>query len=146
MARAVGLLSRREYSRFELERRLRRGLGPDDDPAEVERVLDRLQRDGLLSDTRFATSLVRLRAPRYGDLRIARDLRERGVAPELAESALAAVDGTEARRALDAWARRFTALPTTADERGRQGRYLQARGFTMDTIVRVLAGKVPKPD
>lgn len=144
MARAVGLLSRREHSRVELGRKLRRSLTPDDDPAEIERVLDRLAAQDLLSDARFAASLVRQRGQRYGDLRLARDLRERGVDDAEADAALAAIDGTEAERALAAWARRFDALPTSADERGRQGRYLQARGFSMDAIVAVLAGKVSK--
>ncbi len=59
---------------------------------------------------------------------------------------MSVIDGTEAGRAQDAWARRFVALPTSAVERGRQGRYLQARGFSMDAISRVLAGKVEVDD
>lgn len=141
MARAVALLSRREHSRVELARKLRRHLEADD-PAELERVLDRLQQQGLLSDARFAAGFVRQRSSRYGDLRLSRDLRERGVPAAEADAAMATLDGTEAERALAAWSRRFDALPTDAAERGRQGRYLQARGFSIDVIVRVLAGKV----
>ncbi len=146
MARAVGLLAPRAHSRVELCRKLQRRLGPDDDPADIERVLDRLQEQNLLSDARFAAALVRQRSPRYGDLRLARDLRERGVASADADAAMAAIDGTEAGRARTAWARRFDALPTSADERGRQGRYLQTRGFSMDAIRQVLAGKVESTD
>ena len=146
MARAVGLLSRREHSRVQLERKLRQHVEPDDDASEVARVLDELERQKLLSDTRFAAALVRQRAPRYGDLRLARDLRDRGVGADDAGVALAAIAGSEAQRALAAWSRRFDALPTNADERGRQGRYLQTRGFSMDVITRVLAGKVEAPD
>ncbi len=142
LSRAIGLLSRREHSRVELSRKLRRALGPDDDPAEIDRVLDRLQAENLLSDARFAASLVRQRAQRYGDLRLARDLRDRGVPADEAGAAMAAVEGTEAERALAAWSRRFDALPTSADERGRQGRYLQNRGFSPEVIGRVLGGKV----
>ena len=146
MARAVDLLSRREHSRVELARKLARHLAPDDDPGEIERVLDQLQADQLLSDMRFAASLVRQRSQRYGDLRLARDLRERGVGAVDASAAMAQVAGTEAQRALAAWGRRFDALPTSADERGRQGRYLQTRGFSMDVITQVLAGKVDVAD
>jgi regulatory protein len=146
MARAVGLLSRREHSRVELDRKLRRHLGPDDDASEVGRVLDQLQRQDLLSDARFAAALVRQRSIRYGDLRLARDLHDRGVGEAEAGSAMAALAGSEPERALAAWSRRFDALPTNADERGRQGRYLQARGFSIDVIHRVLAGKVDPPD
>ena len=146
MARAIGLLARREHSRVELARKLQRHLGPDETLADIERVLDRLQQQDLLSDRRFAASLVRQRSSRYGDLRLTRDLRERGVPDADAEAALQGVQGTEARRAHETWARRFDTLPTSREERGRQGRYLQARGFTMDVIVQVLGGKVDPID
>jgi regulatory protein len=142
MSRAVGLLSRREHSRFELGRKLQRYLAPEESVADIERVLDQLAEEKLLSDPRFAASLVRQRSSRYGDLRLVRDLRDRGVAPVDADAAMKQVAGSEAQRALAAWSRRFDALPTSADERGRQGRFLQARGFSMDAIKRVLAGKV----
>ena len=142
MARAVGLLARREYSRVELARKLRRYLAPDDDASEIDRVLDRLKMQNLLSDARFAHALVGQRAERYGDLRVRRDLRDRGVAPADADAAMDQLRNTELARAHAVWTRRFAALPTNADERGRQGRYLQARGFTMHAITQVLAGKV----
>ena len=146
MARAVGLLARREHSRAELARKLQRYLEPDDDASDIDRVLDVLQAQNLLSDARFASALVGQRAPRYGDLRVRRDLRDRGVEPVEADAAMEKLRGTEAARAYAVWARRFAALPGNADERGRQGRYLQARGFSMDAIVQVLAGKAgPSP-
>ena len=142
MARAVGLLSRREHSRFELRRKLMRSLQPDENPADLDRVLDALETQRLLSDQRFASSLVRQRAARYGDLRLERDLRDRGVSDADADAAMTLVDGTEAERAYAAWSRRFDALPASAAERGRQGRFLQTRGFSMEAILQVLAGKV----
>jgi len=141
MSRAVALLSRREHGRTELARKLARHVEPDADPAEIERVLDTLEAQNLLSDERFAASLTRVRASRYGDLRVARDLRDRGVAAAATEGALQSLKGTEVARARAVWSRRFDALPANADERGRQGRYLQTRGFTMETIRAVLAGK-----
>ena len=142
MARAIALLARREHGRVELGRKLQRRLGPDESMADVERVLDRLAAQQLLSDARFAAALVRQRSVRYGDLRVAHDLRLRGVPAAEATAAMALVEGSEAQRALAVWARRFDALPTSAAERGRQGRFLQARGFSMTVITRILAGKV----
>jgi len=178
MARAVALLSRREHSRVELERKLRRVCearareagareagaveaeardagsldavalesvvvdSVADDPDEIGRVLDALEAQGLLSDARFAGVLVRQRSLRYGDRRLADDLRARGVDAAMADQALGMLRGTEAARAQAVWSRRFDALPTNADERGRQGRYLQNRGFSMDAIQRVLAGRI----
>ncbi len=143
MARAVALLARREHSRGELGRKLRRWLDPEQgvDADALERVLDELQRQDLLSDARFAGALVRQRAQRYGDRRVADDLRKRGVTASDATAALATLHGTETARAQAVWSRRFDALPTSADERGRQGRYLQMRGFSMEAIRAVLSGK-----
>lgn len=141
MSRAVGLLSRRDHGRVELGRKLSRYLAPDESKADIERVLDRLQEQNLLSDARFAAGVVRQRSTRYGDLRLVRDLRERGVGVAEADAAMASVAGTELQRALDTWSRRFDTLPADAAERGRQGRYLQNRGFSMDVIVRVLSGR-----
>lgn len=146
MARAVALLARREHARVELARKLARYREESDDPDEIDRVLDALEAQGLLSDARYAASLVRSRAARYGDRRVARDLHERGVDPTAASDALDVLRGTEERRALAVWARRFDALPRDAAERGRQGRYLEARGFAASVIHRVLAGKVASQD
>lgn len=153
MARAVALLARREHSRTELARKLARprpprpGVEPDPpgDPEEIVRVLDELERQNLLSDQRFASALVRHRAQRYGDLRVARDLRDRGIDGAEATRALDGA-GDEAQRALAVWSRRYTVLPTDAAERAKQGRYLQARGFSMETIRLVLAGRVTRDD
>lgn len=141
MARAIGLLARREHSRVELARKLQRHLEPDDDASEIGSVLDTLQAQNLLSDARFASALVGQRAARYGDMRVRRDLRDRGVESACADVAMEKLRGTELARAHAVWARRFDVLPANADERGRQGRYLQTRGFSMHAITRVLAGK-----
>ena len=141
MARAVGLLARREHSRVELARKLQRYLEPDDDASEVDRVLDALQAQNLLSDARFANALVGQRSERYGDMRVRRDLRDRGVEAGCADAAMEKLRGTELARAHAVWAKRFDVLPANADERGRQGRYLQTRGFSMHAITQVLAGK-----
>jgi regulatory protein len=140
LQRAVALLARREHSRAELARKLRRLLDEGDDPALIDRVLDDLQRRDLLSDQRFAQSLVRARGQRYGDARLKADLKARGASPQATADALAAVRGSELQRAHVLWLRRFGNVPVTAQERGRQGRFLQARGFSSEVIRKVLAG------
>ena len=144
-ARAVAILARREHSRAELAAKLRRGLSEEDDPAEVDAVLDRLEADKLLSDERYAGVLARTRGARFGDARIRFDLKSSGVKAETAERALDALKGTELERARSVWSRRFGSLPQSAEERGKQGRFLQARGFSSETIRKVLQG-VPGED
>jgi regulatory protein len=140
LSRAVALLARREHSRAELARKLKRHAAEHADPAELERVLDDLERSKLLSDDRYAAALTSSRSQRYGDARLKFDLRNSGVRGDVASAALASVKGTELSRARALWQRRFGALPADAAERGRQGRFLQARGFSSETIQRVLRG------
>ena len=139
LARAVRLLARRDHSRAELEAKLRRSMAQGED-AELDAVLERLERDKLLSDERFARALTRARASRFGDARIRHELKRSGVAGPLADGAVATLQGTEIERAQALWTRRFGSLPRDQAERGRQARFLQARGFSIDTIRRLLRG------
>jgi regulatory protein len=139
-ARAVALLARREHSRAELAAKLKRKLGPTDDVAELERVLDALARDRLLCDERYAGMLSRTRAARHGDARIRHELKSAGVDAETIGRAVAVLKGTELERARALWSRRFKELPGSAQERGRQARFLQARGFSSETIRKILRG------
>jgi regulatory protein len=140
LQRAVALLAQREHSREELARKLLRRLPEGRDRADVNAVLDELQRRDLLSETRYAEAVVRTRSARYGDARLAQELTSRGVNAETARSALATLEGSEFRRARAVWARRFGALPASLEQRARQTRFLQSRGFNTDVIRRVLAG------
>ncbi|HYM48123.1 MAG TPA: recombination regulator RecX [Burkholderiaceae bacterium] len=141
LSRAIALLARRDHSRAELSRKLARHLGEGDDPAELVRVLDELDRNQLLSDERFAAAVVRSRSQRFGDARIRHDLRRYGVADEVSAVTLATLGGSEVSRAHAVRAKRFTALPTSAAERAKQARFLQSRGFSLHSILRVLRGE-----
>lgn len=130
---AVGLLARREHSRGELRRKLdQRSFEAGD----IERALDGLERERLLSDERFAEQFVRERFERgSGPLKIRAELRRRGVADELASAALTGYDDEWRRRVCEVRRKRFgDGPPTDYRERARQARFLQARGFDIDQI------------
>jgi regulatory protein len=137
LQRAVAALSRREHSRAELARKLRR-FASADDPAEVDRVLDGLQSGGLLSEERFVASFVRTRAARFGSARIAQEMKQHRVGGELARDSLAGLKASELERATALWQRRFGAAPASPEERHRQMRFLAARGFSTDVVLKVL--------
>ena len=134
-AQAIRLLARREYARAELEARL---VGAGADLAEVRNTLDDLRAQGLLSDQRFARAVVNQKAGRYSRRSIAGGLKAKGVAPSEIDDALreADLDDDAALRAL--WQRRFGQLPTDDREKARQVRYLQARGFSLSAILKLL--------
>ncbi len=144
LARAITLLARREHSRAELARKLMRRLDEGQDRADVDAVLDELQRRRLLSDERFAASLVRTRAPRHGEARLKLELKSRGVPDPIAAAVLGSLHagggGSELDRAHAVRSRRFGSAPRSLAERARQARFLQARGFSAEVIGKVLRG------
>lgn len=133
--RAIALLARREYARAELAARL---LATGATREEVEPVLDEIERLGYLSDARYAAVVVRSRAGSHARRAIAQSLRERGVAKEVANEALAAIDPDEFEHAKALWQRRFGTAPADDREKARQLRFLVARGFPASVAFRVL--------
>ncbi|MCB1888284.1 MAG: recombination regulator RecX [Rhodocyclaceae bacterium] len=140
--RALRLLAQRDHSRAELVRKLA-SLGT---PEEIEAVLDRMTELDLQSDRRFAEQLVRSKASRFGAARLRHELRQRGIADELGDAALASElpDG-EFARARTVWQGRFGHLPADARDWARQARFLQYRGFSADVIRQILKGTDHEP-
>ena len=134
--RALRLLSMREHSRVELERKL---AGHADGPEQLQKVLDELQAKDFLSDERFVESVLNRRSPKLGAGRIRQELHGKGLDSELVGAALDSLKGTEVERAREVWKRQFDGPPQDAAERGRQTRFLAARGFGGEVIRRVLS-------
>jgi regulatory protein len=155
--RALQWLAQREYSRTELRQRLLRVAlprtppgAPDDEPADeagaqarVDELLDWLQAHRYLSDERFVESRVHARSARYGNLRIRQELAQHRLA--LSPDAEQVLKDNELARAREVWARRFEAPPQSVAERARQVRFLTGRGFSADTVRRVLREGAPHP-
>jgi regulatory protein len=139
--RALRLLAQREHARAELKRKLApHAEASGHSEAQLEALLDDLVARRLLSDARYAEMRVSVRGSRYGNARLAQELKQTGVAPEEAAAALVEA-GDELARARSVWIRKFSALPTEASERAKQIRFLMSRGFSSDTIRRVLRGE-----
>ena len=134
--RALQYLTRREYSRAELRSKL---AGQAESEPALDQVLDTLQNERFLSDERFARQRVLARSTRYGDGRLRQELRQRGVSDEDIDAALPEA-GDEASRCQAIWAKKFGRPPESAQERAKQIRFLQYRGFSMSTIQQTLRG------
>lgn len=137
-ARAIGYLSRREHSRLELQRKLARYC---EDPDEIARVLDELERGNWQSDLRFAESYVQRTAARQGTARIMQTLGQHHLPDEALQDLRVQLHDTEAERAREVWARKFGHLPADPREYARQYRFLAARGFGSESIRRLLGGR-----
>jgi regulatory protein len=130
-ALAVALLARRDFASNELREKLdAKGFAP----AATAVVIVDLMRTGLLNDERYAQNYVAYHAGRgQGPVRIAAELRRKGVPGALVEVALA--EGPDwAALARRVRAARFGASPSSWAEKARQARFLQYRGFSSDHI------------
>lgn len=147
--RALLLLAVRWRSREELRSRLlRAGFDPD----QVTEALAELEAAGLIDDERFAAELVRSHAGRLSGARAIRHaLRQRGVAPELVEAALAQA-GDEFDKAVELAHRRASrmrGLPPEVAARRLSGLLLR-RGYGHDVatsaVRAALTDHIPEPD
>ena len=139
--KALRALARRDYSRIELARKLsgrksREEAAPA--AAEIDALLDEFQASGWLSDERFAGGAARQRQGRYSQRYIVEDLKSRGVAGDTARDAVSALEQDDYATALALWRQRFGKPPADQKEKGRQVRFLQARGFALSVVFRVL--------
>jgi regulatory protein len=89
----------RPRSRRELQRRL---LAAGFDPEEVDAVLARLERVGLIDDRAFARQVAehQFGSRKAGNRAVAAVLREKGISSELVDEALDAATDGESERAL----------------------------------------------
>jgi regulatory protein len=133
--RALRLLSQREHSRAELERKLAKY---EEEPGALGRALDELAAKDFISEARVVASVIHQRAPRLGAMRVRQELQAKGIAPDAIGEALAGLQASELARATAIWRRRFEAPPADARERARQTRFLLARGFAASVVGKVL--------
>ena len=134
--RALQLLTRRDYSRAELQKKL---AAHAESAEELASVLATLQGARPLPDHRYATQRVTARAGRYGDARLKQELRLKGVSDDDIAAALPE-GGDETERCLAVWQRKFGQPAQTPEERAKQMRFLQYRGFSSEAIRRALRG------
>ena len=133
--RALRLLSQREHSRAELERKL---AHHEEEAGSLARALDELAAKDFISEARVVQSVLHQRAPRLGAARVRQELQAKGIAADAVAEAVSSLQATELERARALWQRRFDAPPSDAKERARQARFLLARGFAGATVAKVL--------
>ena len=136
----MALLARRDFTSQELRAKLdAKGFAT----AATAAVIADLIRAGLLNDERYAQNYVAYHAGRgQGPVRIAAELRRRGLAADLIDGALAGGPewGALARKVCRA---KFGPQPPVSwAQRARQARFLQYRGFSSDHI-RAATGMEP---
>ena len=135
--RALRLLSGREHSRAELERKLK---PYEEEPGTLAKALDELQAKGFISEQRVVESVLNRRSAKLGTARIKQELQSKGLAPEAVLEAVDRLRATELERAREVWRKKFGVAPVDATERAKHMRFLAGRGFGGDAIRKVVGG------
>ena len=131
--RALRLLSAREHSRVELERK----LAPfDEPPGALAQVLDALVAKDFINEGRVVESVLHRRSAKLGASRIKHELQAKGLEPEAVAQAVSDLKASEPARAFEVWRKKFG----TPAERAKQVRFLASRGFGGEAIARVVSG------
>ena len=134
---ALKLLARRDYSRSEFISKLTSTeFGKDD----VEAAADWCHEQGFLNEARFVESASRRLGAKFGAKRVAYTLRQKGVAEDQISVAVLTLNESEQDRARALWIRKFGKVAESADEKSKQIRYLQTRGFSFAIIKLVICG------
>ena len=135
--RALRLLSTREHSRAELERKL---VQYEEEPGALAKVLDTLAAKDFINESRVVESVLHRRSAKLGTQRIKQELQSKGLEPEAVANALSALRATEVDRAREVWKKKFGTPPQDATERAKHMRFLASRGFGGDAIRKVVSG------
>jgi regulatory protein len=138
---ALSCLARRDFSTAELRDKLRAKAF---DEAVVVELLAALTREGILSDERYAQNYVAYHAGRgQGPIRIAADLRRRGLAAQLIDAALSGGPDWRALALKVSRAKFGPRPPGSWALKARQARFLLYRGFAADQV-RAATGADPE--
>jgi regulatory protein len=135
--RALRLLSLREHSRQELERKLKPF---EQTPGELAEALDFLQAKDFINEQRVVESVVNRRSRKLGASRVRQELQAKGLPVEAIAEAVQAMRSTELERAREVWRKKFGEPPQDAASRAKQIRFLVSRGFAPEVVRRVVAG------
>lgn len=130
-------LVRREYSRQELAQKLSINANASDSQ-ELETVLDELEQKGFLSAQRVVEQTAHLRRARYGSQRIIHELKTKGIDAHLIDEIVPTLQATENETASTVWQKKFGRLPATREEYAKQMRFMVSRGFSVETVRKIL--------
>ena len=132
----MDLLARREHSEQELRQKLK---SRDYDVEAIDEVLQQLQQDGLQSDERFSEAYVNTRFNAgVGPLKIRYELRQKGVSDLLGDEILEPFSDRWDQLLVQQRVRKFgESIPADYGERMKQARFLQNRGFSPESVMRL---------
>lgn len=127
---ALDMLARREYTEKELTLKLeQKGICEQT----AREVLNRLKREGMQSDERYAGAYLQTRKKKgFGPNYIRKALQDKGISSEIIDDALS--QETWFETALMVWTKKYNAFSSDLKTQSKQKQFLFYRGFEFETI------------
>ena len=134
---AVAQLARRDYSRHEVQSKLKlKGF----ESVEIEKTLDRCESSGFIDDKRYAELLIRSHINKgHGPIRIRQVMAQKGLAKDEIDLALDSCDYDWFELAQKKSLKKYSNTPIENHrDRAKRTRYLLGQGFAYDQITYAL--------
>lgn len=138
-SRALYYLAKREYSASELKEKLKTftielNLNQDD----LGNLIAELQKQNLQSDDRFCESYINSKKNKFGILRLQHDLAQKGISEDIISIYINSLRDDEYNFALGVWQKKFDAPAKDQNEKAKQIRFMQGRGYGYEIINKII--------
>lgn len=135
-AKALDLLSRRDYSYRELFAKLQKY---SEDIEAIKVVLEEMVTKKFLNEERYIENYINAKSQKFGAQRIKYQLMNKVADQELINNIYRQANINEFAIAKSIWLRKFHGKqPETAKEKAQQIRFMVTRGFSLDTVLDVI--------
>ncbi|MBE2896067.1 recombination regulator RecX [Pasteurellaceae bacterium HPA106] len=133
---AVGLLTRRDYSAYELAQKMQQKAI---DEQTINEVIAHCQQQRWQSDERFCHSFIRFRTRRgYGPLRIAQELKQKGIDGQLTALCFEEMNIDWFALAEQMFNKKFSTQPLDLKTQQKAWRFMASRGFHADHFAHLI--------
>lgn len=137
-AKMAHLCSKKEYCRHEIQAKLRRMPLSED---EIDKIVEQLEKERFIDEPRYAKSFIhdKLHFSRWGKIKIAMALRQKGISSELIDKAFSEFSPDKLTDALQPLlTKKMKTVKATSEyeKRAKLIRFALGKGFEMDDIIR----------
>ena len=138
--RALYYLAKREYSFVELVNKIKPYATNELDLNldSCYQIVEELKLKGLQSDYRFCESYVNSKKRKFGLQKIIYELKQKEIDYFLIEEFIGMLRGEEYESAKIVWEKKYSSLPSDLNEKNKQIKFMQNRGFSFDTIKKII--------
>jgi len=138
--RALYYLAKREYGFVELVNKIK-PFATDELDLNLDicyQIVEELKQKGLQSDYRFCESYVNSKKRKFGLQKISYELKQKEIDDFLIEEFIEVLRDEEYESAKMVWEKKYSSLPSDLNEKNKQIKFMQNRGFSFDTIKKII--------